>query len=340
MRVHSRGRHAAPGGGGWLAAAALVLLAGVGCQTVKTQPAGVGLGPGAPGDPARQAASKTDFRSKVGPEQEFNVHLDLARAQESSGNNEAALAEYQKALEVCQKKGSVFGGTALGPAQQAQVERRMGAALDRLGRFAQGEGHYLRAMKATPNDPKVWNDVGYSYYVQGRLADAERALKTAAALEPNNQRVLTNLGLTYAAMGKLPDALATFSSAGGPAVGNANLAYALAASQKTDEARQYYQAALNHQPQFALARQALVQLDARRPAQAAATGVAAEPIPLPRPRQERPSPPVQVQAGPVPAGAGAGTDPQVSRTSATSYRSTAAPAGAALGAAADPAVRP
>ena len=35
-------------------------------------------------------------------EQEFNVHLELARVHESQGNNEAAVAEYQKAVDVCE----------------------------------------------------------------------------------------------------------------------------------------------------------------------------------------------------------------------------------------------
>ena len=74
--------------------------------------------------------------------------------------------------------------------------------MDRLGRFAQAETHYKKALKLSPKDPKIWNDAGYSYYLQGRWADAERALKTAVRLAPDDERIRTNLGLTLAALGR------------------------------------------------------------------------------------------------------------------------------------------
>ena len=49
-----------------------------------------------------------------------------------------------------------------------------GAPSIALGRFAQAETHYQKALKLSPKDPKIWNDAGYSYYLQGRWADAER----------------------------------------------------------------------------------------------------------------------------------------------------------------------
>ena len=139
----------------------------------------------------------------------------------------------------------------------------MAGALDRLGRFGQAEAHYRSALDLSPDDPKVWNDAGYSYYLQHRLADAERSLKTAAKFDPNNPRIQTNLGLALAAAGKTDEALAALSKAGGPAAGNANLAYLLASLGKTDEARKHYQTALRLQPQLAPAREALARLDAQ-----------------------------------------------------------------------------
>ncbi len=215
-------------------------------------------GPGGP----EPSAPKTEFHSSVGPEQEYNVHVEMARMFETQGNNEAAVIEYQKAADVCAKKGSLLSHSKLGPAQQSLAQRRMAAALDRMGRFAQAEPHYLKALTLTPNDVKVWNDAGYSYYLQHRLADAERTLKTANSLEANNPRVLTNLGLTLTALGKHDEALACFSRAGGSAVGHANHGYILAAMGKTEEARKEYQAALIEQPTFVQARDALAKLDA------------------------------------------------------------------------------
>src|SRR5262249_12624852 len=149
-----------------------------------------------------------------------NAHIDLGRFQESQENYELALGEYVKALEISESR-SPIGAIGKNAPKQALAHRRMGSALDHLGRFEQAENEYRTALKLSPNDPKVWNDDGYSYYLQGRWDDAERALKSAAKLDPNNSRIMTNLGLTLAATGKTDEALAQFSRAGGPAVGHA-----------------------------------------------------------------------------------------------------------------------
>ncbi len=243
------------------AAAIVIALAVAGCKTVEPSTKASTKTTQAPGGP-EPSAPKTEFHSSVGPEQEYNVHVEMARVFESQGSNEAAVIEYQKAVDVCEKKGSMLSHSKLGPAQHSLAQRRMGAALDRIGRFAQAEPHYLKALTLTPNNVKVWNDAGYSYYLQHRLADAERTLKTANSLDANNPRVQTNLGLTLTALGKHDEALAVFSRAGGSAVGHANHGYILAAMGKTAEARAEYQTALAEQPTFVQAREALAKLDA------------------------------------------------------------------------------
>jgi Flp pilus assembly protein TadD len=202
------------------------------------------------------------FQKKLTREQEFGAHLDLGRFQESQENYELALGEYIKALEICDSRAGLMGG-AKNTAKQALAHRRMGSVLDRLGRFEQAELEYRAALKLSPNDPKVWNDAGYSYYLQGRWADSERALKSAAKLDPNNSRIMTNLGLTLAASGKPDAALAEFTRAAGPAVGHANLAYILAAMGNTAEAQKHYRRALDLQPELEPAKTALVALNAQ-----------------------------------------------------------------------------
>ena len=108
---------------------------------------------------------------------------------------------------------------SFGPADSALAHRRMAGALDRLGRFAQAEVHYQKALKLSPRDPKVWNDAGYSYYLQGRWPDAERALKTAAKLAPDDERIRINLGLALAAAGKTDEAFPLLSQSTGDANG-------------------------------------------------------------------------------------------------------------------------
>ncbi len=137
----------------------------------------------------------------------------------------------------------------------------MGSAFDRTGRFAQAETHYQKALKLSPKDPKIWNDAGYSYYLQGRWADAERALNTAVRLAPEDERIRTNLGLTLAAQGRTQEALPLLSRSNGEAIGHANLGYLLAATGQLDLARQQYETALALRPDLTVARRALAQID-------------------------------------------------------------------------------
>lgn len=268
--------------------AVLSLFATSGCQTL-TSKSSKDVASNAPPkpDPVDPSAPKTDFRKEVGVEQQYNVHVEMGKVYESQSNYEAAIAEYQKASELAHMKGSFLSTKALGPSQEALAERKLAAALDRLGRFTQAETHYGKALKLSPNDAKIWNDAGYSCYLQNRWADAERSLKMADSLDPKNSRVLTNLGLTYAAQGKNDEALVAFSHAGGPAVGHANLGYILAAMGKHEKAREYYQKALDLQPELNPARHALAKLDLDTKARensamlASATPPLAAPAPAP-----------------------------------------------------------
>ncbi len=212
------------------------------------------------------------FRKDVTQDQRIHVHIDLGRVFESQGNFEAALSEYQQALAACEHRG--FGRTR--SADEALAHRRMGNALDRLGRFAQAEVHYKTALKLSPRDPKIWNDAGYSYYLQGRWTDAERTLKTGAKFAPEDVKLKTNLGLTLAAAGRTQEALPLLSQYSGDAIGHANLGYLLAATGQIELARQQYLQSLALRPSLDLARRALAQLDR---AQDAAAVAAAGPPP-------------------------------------------------------------
>ncbi len=220
-------------------------------------------------------AAQTSFQTKFSPEEEVRIHLDMGRALETKGAFEAAVNEYEKAIEVINGPGHRRRSAKITDATKALAHRRMGGALDRLGRFPQAEVHYREALTLLPDDPKVWNDAGYSRYLQGRWQEAESALKTAARLAPEDTKIQTNLGLCLAATGKTDEALAALTKAGGPAVAHANLGYILAASGQPEEARAHYHAALKLQPTLQPVRLALAQLNApspsRAPAQVAGT---------------------------------------------------------------------
>jgi Flp pilus assembly protein TadD len=203
------------------------------------------------------AYQQNPFRATVTQDQRVHVHLDLGKVFEAQGNHEAALLEYQEALTASETRGM---GKARAQ-EQALSHRRMAGALDRLGRFAQAEVHYKKALRLDPRNPRIWNDAGYSYYLQGRWADAERTLKTAARLAPEDQRIKKNLGLVVAAAGRPQEAFPLLSKYSGDAIGHANLGYLLAATGQVELARQQYLQALALRPNLVLAQRALAQLD-------------------------------------------------------------------------------
>jgi Flp pilus assembly protein TadD len=234
-----------------------------------------GVAPGTAAVDLTKAYDAHDFRPDVTQDQKIHVHIDFGRVFESLGNFEAALAEYQQALEACQHKG--LG--RIRSADEALVERRIAGTLDRLGRFSQAEVHYKKAIRLSPRDPKIWNDAGYSYYLQGRWADAARTLRTALRYAPDDPRITTNLGLTLAAAGRTKEALVALSRFTGDANGHANLGFLLAATGQVEMARNQYLQALALNPNLRLAQRALAQLDRARQEETAATNPPAIPAP-------------------------------------------------------------
>ncbi len=111
---------------------------------------------------------------KMGRDQKFNAHIDLGRFQENQDHLELALAEYQSALQECESRAPHLAGSRQRTLERSLAHRRIAAVLDRLGKFEQSETHYRTALKLSPNDSRVWNDAGYSYYLQGRWVDSER----------------------------------------------------------------------------------------------------------------------------------------------------------------------
>ena len=253
--------------GAGLAAAAAAALAS-GCGQMPRQPAAPALPAALPPSPPNAAGpapvavnlpvdDSQTFQKSATDRQRYQVHLDFGKVFEAQGDFDRAAQEYQDALAVAESKGRErFTAT-----DRALAHRRLAAALDRLGRFPQAEEHYRKAIKLSPKDSRVWNDVGYSHYLRGQWADAERALKTALKLAPADARIRTNLGLTLAAAGRSQEALPLLSGAGGDAIGHANLGYLLAATGQPERARQHYQEALAMRPDLDLARRALAQLD-------------------------------------------------------------------------------
>jgi Flp pilus assembly protein TadD len=241
---------------------------------VSPPPAPEAAAPGTTAVNLSKAYDPNGFRKDVTQDQRIHVHIDLGRVFESQGNFDAAVAEFQQALAACEPKGIGRSRSA----DEALAHRRMGNVFDRMGRFAQAEVHYKKALKLSPKDPRIWNDAGYSYYLQGRWTEAERTLKTGSKIAPEDVKLKTNLGLTLAAAGRTKEALPLLSQYSGDAIGHANLGFLLAATGQVEMAREQYLKALAMRPSLDLARRALAQLDRAQEAQTVtAAGAPPEP---------------------------------------------------------------
>ncbi len=232
----------------------------------------------------RTVGENTTFHATPTERQKFQVHIDFGKVFEGQSNPDRALQEYQDALKVAESRGHRSELTA---ADEALAHRRIANVLDRSGRFRQAEPHYQQAQKLAPRDPKVWNDSGYSAYLQGRWEEAERSFRTAMKLAPGDARIRTNLGMTLGAAGKSQEALGLLSANDGEAVGHANLGYLLASTGQQERARQEYRAALAIRPDLQLATQALAQLDRQEkgiPAESRDSAIAQNTRPLPSAR--------------------------------------------------------
>jgi tetratricopeptide (TPR) repeat protein len=248
----------------------VLTTAGFGCRTAhpradESPPMSSRTLTASSGIKAELKTDHNDFRAKVERGQEAGVHLDMGRGYESRGQPDIAAAEYQKALEVLDRPGRDGESSHLIVEQKATAHRRLAELLDRQGRFAQSDLHYKAALKVAPNDPKVWNNAGYSYYIQGRWEEAERTLRTALRLAPEDSKIATNLGLTLTALGKEPEAFKLLSKPGGTVAAHQNMGYVLASTGRTAEAADHYRKALVLQPDLVTVKNALAKLGESSP---------------------------------------------------------------------------
>jgi Flp pilus assembly protein TadD len=276
---------------------AAVLLAsvaglGFGCQaaTKRRDEPGSTTAPGKEARKTLNASSgikadpgvvRAGFEAKAQRGQEVGVRMELGRGHEQEGQLEAAAVDYEKALEALDKPGGPRGSNRSIAEQKATAHRKLAVVLDRLGRFGESDTHYKAALKLSPDDPKVWNNAGYSQYIQGRWEESERTLKTAVRLAPGDAKVATNLGLALTAGGKVDEAFAVLTKAVGPAAAHANIGYVLAATGHRPEAIGHYRTALALQPDLPSAVAALAQLGKTGDGTVAASTSTADAPPLP-----------------------------------------------------------
>ncbi|MCS7303820.1 MAG: tetratricopeptide repeat protein [Thermoguttaceae bacterium] len=194
---------------------------------------------------AKKPATKTQTQPpKVGPD--FFDGMMKGRQLEQEGK----LAEARK----------IYEQLIVQYPHRYEPYHRLGVVADREKRYREAVALYTQAIALQP-DPEIFNDLGFSYYLQGQLDKAESALLKAVSMKPANPRFRNNLGMVYGFQGRYEEALEQFRRGGSEADACYNMAFILATQEDLEGAKRYLMLALAADPTHKKAQDALASLE-------------------------------------------------------------------------------
>lgn len=114
--------------------------------------------------------------------------LQKAIAEHQAGHLDAAVSGYRAYLKT-------------GP-DNVNVRSNLGAALAKLGRYAEAIEEYKAGLKLDPSHTGISLNLALAYYKMGDIRDASRELSTLRALTPDNMQATLLLADCYLQMGE------------------------------------------------------------------------------------------------------------------------------------------
>jgi Tfp pilus assembly protein PilF len=150
----------------------------------------------------------------------------------------------------------------------AAATRRLAALYDKAGEFSKSAEQYELALKASPKNADLLNDLGYSHYSRGDWPNAVAVLTRAVEIDPNHKKAWINLGMAQAQLGQFEASFQSFCSAVRPADAHCNVGFVLAVQGKTEEAKAQYRQALTLDPGLRAAKLGLASLEKPPPGSA------------------------------------------------------------------------
>ena len=188
-------------------------------------------------------AKKNLDLAQVALDMSLSADPKLAKAHELEGllmlqRNEYGLARghFEKAVECDPKLWRSLNG--------------LGMIADRERRFDAADQAYRLAISASPNNPQVMNNWGYSRYlrgdVPGALLDVDQVLRVA----PKYESAILNRGLYLLRLGREEEAFADLKLVLSDADAYNNLGFLLMRDGELERARIYFEKAIAHSPQY------------------------------------------------------------------------------------------
>lgn len=138
-----------------------------------------------------------------------------------------------------------------------EAYHRLALVADSQRRYQEAQTRYAEAIALNNRDPNLFNDLGYSFFLQGKLDKAEAAILKAVAMRPNETKYHNNLGLVYGHQKRYDDAWEQFRMAEGEANAYYNMAFVRASQNDFQAAKACFRRALAVDPTNEQARRAL-----------------------------------------------------------------------------------
>jgi len=128
------------------------------------------------------------------PAAEFFRLFDHAAELAAKGQDEAAIAEWKKALEI--------------NPEDPMANNNLGAHLLKRGQLDEAIPHFAKAADLKPDYADAQNNLGIVLLQKGRVGEAIQHLDKAEELNPRNTQTYYNLGAAFYMQGRISEALA------------------------------------------------------------------------------------------------------------------------------------
>ncbi len=239
-----------------IAVVATGLLAGCATNRAGSDPMTTGSVPR-----GQVAADEWTRRYQATPD-DPNVALGFAEVLRRDGRPQQAVEVLQRTLVQNPKNGVIASAYGKALAEAGAFEEALkvvrdansprtpdwrltsaeGAIQDQLGHPAEARRLYDLALKLSPEEPSVLNNLGLSYVLTNELPAAEKVLRRAAASPRADARVRQNLALAVGLQGRFDEAAKIASEDLPPDQAKTNVAYLRAMLSQPNTWKQLKQA--------------------------------------------------------------------------------------------------
>src|SRR5487761_2610534 len=124
------------------------------------------------------------------------VQVVLGRIQTLHGNNDLALASYERALRI--------------DPNDAEAHQAIARQYEQLGRLKDAEASYQRAVTLDPDSMFIHDSFANFLYRQSRYADAIREWQTVVRIAPDDAAAYVNLGSALDELGRSAEAITMY----------------------------------------------------------------------------------------------------------------------------------